>query len=516
MTETTPLLATPSVNSQTRFLDDGLDPSKSSQSREEQAPRHSQWRTEIRPLLSSSLPLVGTYLLQYFYNLIIILFVSHLGTQALAAVSLAITTMNIIGFAIFEGMATALDTLCAQSYGSGNPKLVGLHVQRMVLLLLLVSVPVGAVWIFSPWWLAKVVPQKELAAMAGAFLRVSLVGVPGYAVFEAGKRFVQAQGNFRAGLVVLILCAPVNLGLNWLLVFVRLFSLALRCCAWWLTDRRSLQYLDLGILGAALAAALTNTVRPGLLILYIHLFAPDTLRCWPGFTTAAFKNWGSMMSLSFSSALMTLCEWFAFEILSFSTSYLSIAHLAAHTFLNTACILTWHIPFSVSVVMSTRLGQLIGAGTTDAARRACKTYSVIAFAIGVLDMAIVLVLLLGIINPLFILDPTVRLHVLRSVPLLVLFQLFDALNCCVTGVVRGLGRQTIGGWVTFAVNYLLAVPLAVWLELGSPGIGLRGIWAGTGLGQLMIAVILGTILSRMDWEICVEEARRREEVVEED
>jgi hypothetical protein len=179
------------------------------------------FKSESALIVKYSTPLIGTYLLQYSYNLITILVVSRLGTDELAAVSLGLTTMNIVGFAIFEGMATSLDTLCAQAYGSGNLKLVGLHTQRMILFLLLVATPIGALWICSPWILGEIVPQKELAVMAGSFLRISLIGVPGYAIFEAGKRFVQAQGNFTASLVVLMICAPVNLVLNWLFVLVR-------------------------------------------------------------------------------------------------------------------------------------------------------------------------------------------------------------------------------------------------------------------------------------------------------
>lgn len=182
------------------------------------------WKEESKLLVSYSLPLITTYLLQYLYNLITIFVAGHIGTDALAGVSLGITTMNIVGFAIFEGMATSLDTLCAQAYGSGNPKMVGVHVQRMVLFMLLITIPIGALWICSPWILDLIVPQKNLPVLAGSFLRYSLIGVPGYATFEAGKRFLQAQGNFTAGLVILIVCAPVNILLNWLFVFVRLFS----------------------------------------------------------------------------------------------------------------------------------------------------------------------------------------------------------------------------------------------------------------------------------------------------
>jgi MATE family multidrug resistance protein len=178
------------------------------------------WAAELKILLKQSASLIGTYLLQYFYNFMIVLVASYLGTNELAAVSIGIVTMNITGYAVCEGISTSLDTLCAQAYGSGNKKLVGLHVQRMILLQLLVVIPIGIIWILSPWILRPMVPQEWLPALAGSFLRTSVIGMPGYAIFEAGKRFAQAQGNYTAGLVVLIICGPINIFLNWLFVFV--------------------------------------------------------------------------------------------------------------------------------------------------------------------------------------------------------------------------------------------------------------------------------------------------------
>ena len=214
------------------------------------------WKHETSWILRNSVQLAGTYLLQYSYNLVIILVVSRLGRDELAGVSLGITTMNICGFAIFEGIATSLDTLCLQAYGLGNLTHVGLHMQRNILLLLLVSIPIGAVWVCSPWILKSIIPQPQLAPLAGKFLRISLIGIPGYAIFEGGKRFLQAQGDFTASLVVLIVCAPVNVLLNWLFVF----------------------HLQWGVAGAALAAAPTNDLRPALLLLYVIFITPSALQ----------------------------------------------------------------------------------------------------------------------------------------------------------------------------------------------------------------------------------------------
>lgn len=270
------------------------------------------WRSELALLLKYSLPLIATYLLQYSFFVITIMIAGHLGADDLAAASIGATTMNVIGLSILEGMATALDTLCAQAYGSGHKVGVGLHIQRMIALMGLSLVPVGLAWIFSPWILPLFVKQHHLAVKAGVFLQYSLVGLPGYGAFEAGKRFLQAQGDCNVGMVVLIICAPVNAALSYWLAFP----------------------MGMGLGGAALGSALSNNLRFILLMLYIMSpLGKWSHVCWGGLSRDALRNWGPMVSLSFAGVIVLIGEWAAFEILTFSTSYLSTGHLAAQTLL---------------------------------------------------------------------------------------------------------------------------------------------------------------------------------------
>lgn len=66
----------------------------------------------------------------------------------------------------------------------------------------------------------KIVPEPQIAVLAGRYLRVILIGAPAYACFESGKRYLQAQGLFSASLYVLLICAPLNVFMNWLFVWV--------------------------------------------------------------------------------------------------------------------------------------------------------------------------------------------------------------------------------------------------------------------------------------------------------
>lgn len=104
---------------------------------------------------------------------------------------------------------------------AGRKTLVGLQLQRMVYFLWVITVPIAIVWAFGTQILEVIVPEKETAALAGQYLKVLIIGAPGYAAFEAGKRFVQAQGMFSATLVILLICAPLNAVLHYVFVWVR-------------------------------------------------------------------------------------------------------------------------------------------------------------------------------------------------------------------------------------------------------------------------------------------------------
>ncbi len=161
-----------------------------------------------------------TFLLQYSLTVSSIFTVGHLGKVELGAVSLASMTATITGFAVYQGLVTSLDTLCAQAYGSGRKKLVGLQMQRMIYFLWLLTIPIAILWLNGEAILRRIVPDPEVAVLAGRYLRILVIGAPGYACFESGKRFVQAQGLFSASLYVLLFCAPLNAFMNWLFVWV--------------------------------------------------------------------------------------------------------------------------------------------------------------------------------------------------------------------------------------------------------------------------------------------------------
>ena len=396
----------------------------------ETTPQH-----EAKLIAQYSWPIILAALLQYSIPVASVFTVGHLGKIELGAVSLGSMTANITAYAVYQGLATSLDTLCAQAYGSGHKQLVGLYCQKMVCLLWGVTIPIGIVWLFSHQILGAIIPEQKTVELAALYLKVLLIGAPGWAAFESGKRFVQAQGIFRATLYVLLVLAPVNALLHWLFVWK---------LAW-------------GFVGAPFAVAITNDLLPVGLALYVRFI--DGSSCWSRPSYDIFHDWKPMIKLALPGFLMIEAEWLALEILTLSASYLDSTHLAAQSVLMTMATLGTQTPMNLGIAASTRVANLIGAGSSSAARLSAKVAFFIATLQGVLSI-IVFVSLRNYIPFLFTADDEVAYLITETLPLIACFEMAEALSNICNGLLRGIGRQEVGGYVALLFFYLVRIRLS--------------------------------------------------------
>lgn len=175
----------------------------------------------------------------------------------------------------------------------------------------------------------------------------------------------------------------------------------------------------------------------------------------------------------------------------------------------TLAVAMYHVPFSVGVAVSTRLGNLIGAGSLSAARTATKTYIATFFAIGLVDFTF-LAAFHNILPRAFTSDPEVVTIVATVLPLLAAFQFADSTTAMVNALLRGLGKQNIGGWCNLFVYYIVAVPLALFLCFPRD-LKLVGLWAGCAVGSSCITISEGIYLKVYDWSKAAEDAKERNE-----
>lgn len=443
------------------------------------------WKYETKLLISSSTPLIATFVLQYSMQFASIFSLGHLGRTELAAASLASMSASITLIAFAQGIATSLDTLCAQSFGANQPHLVGLHLQRCLLLLLLCLVPIAAVWFSSEHIFLSLSQPPEIAYLSSLYLKMLFIGTPGYVGFEALKRFTAAQGNFRVSTYSLFLAAPVNAILNYVLV--------------WHPD------FGIGFAGGPLSMSISFWLMFIQMVLYVKY--GKSRHSWHGFTWQAFHHWGPMLSLALPGCLMTCSEWFAYEIMAFSSSFLGVVPLGAQAILSTTGSLVYQIPFAAAVGISARIGNLLGAGLARPARTACVVGLTLSGIIGVL-VGIAIIALRYDWGRLFSDDYEVVTLAAKLLPLCALFNLADSVQVITAGILRGQGKQHIGAWLNLIGYYVLAIPLGLLLCFKTE-MGLAGLWIGMCVAIWLISIIQAYYVAYVDWDALVEDVQIR-------
>lgn len=214
-----------------------------------------------------------------------------------------------------------------------------------------------------------------------------------------------------------------------------------------------------------------------------------------------------MVRLALPGLVMVEAECLAFEVLTLASSYLGTTPLAAQSVLSTISSITFQIPFPLSIAGSTRIANLIGATLVKAAKTSAKVSMSGAVLVGLFNM-LFLSIFRSHIPRLFSSDPEVTNLVAQVLPLCAAFQLFDALAANCNGILRGLGRQEIGGYVQLFCYYAVAMPISMGTTFAL-GWGLWGLWSGVALALALVSSIEGVFLSRVDWDRSVEEAMTR-------
>lgn len=453
---------------------------------------HTTTKRELIYLAQASMPLTITFLLQYSLTVASVFSVGHLGKNELGAVSLASMTANITGFALIQGLATCLDTLCAQAYGAKSYHQVGEYFQKCTLMILVFFLPVGVLWYFSHPVLTFLVDEPELVTLSVRYLRIVIFSIPAYVSFECGKRFVQAQGNFHASTMVLAICAPVNAVLNYLLVWD--------------------PAVGLGFIGAPIAVAISTWLMAILLFLYVVFI--DGRKCWGGLSYRIFQKWGVMIRLAIPGVIMVEAEFLAFEILTLAASRFGTAALAAQSVVATTMSLFYQIPFAVGIAASTRVANFVGASLSQSAKTSSYVSLVISVLIGIFDCSICYYFRYTIGHA-FSDDEEVVEMVAKLVPVIMIAHFFDCPGAILAGLLRGMGRQSIGGYLNFFLYYIIAVPLSLYLAF-TKDMRLAGLWLGICLALVTLVLCETIYLFYCDWDEIIKEAEARQQLAEEE
>ncbi|KAI8895698.1 mate-domain-containing protein [Globomyces pollinis-pini] len=441
-------------------------------------------------------PVLTSYVVKYSINVASVFSLGHFGTKYLAASALTTMLCNVTGFSLGSGMNSALDTLCSQAFtGSPDPHALGKHLQRGFIVNSLMAIPIIGLWLYTEPILLLLGQDAEISRLSGIFAAWMIPGLLPYLFTDCCQRYLQCQGIMKPNLYIMLVASPVNMFLQWLLVWSK---------------------YSIGIIGAPIATSITNCLIFGLTILYIKFI--EGYECWGGFAWKESMDWKqiySFVKLGVPGILMTCSEWWAFEIVALAAGLLGDDILAAQTVVLNTGSLFFCVPLGLSIATATRIGNSLGANQPVASKTVAATSYILASTLATSNL-IVLVIVKDVWGYLYTSDEHVVRLVANVLPIAALFQLTDGLcgmlvyflKCIAVagGILRGCGQQKLGGIINVVGYYAIGLPLGGLLTF-KYNMGLNGLWIGLIVGETFVSLVaLYYIIWKTDWNVQAQRA----------
>lgn len=292
-------------------------------------------------MLRFCLPILLGNIMQQFYNMVDAAVVGHfVGTGALAAVgATGSITFLIIGFV--DGMCAGFCIPVAQSFGSGDKKMLRRCVMNIIYLSAFFAVVLTVGTSLSLRWMLTAMDfPADIYNDSLIYLRVIFLGIPVTILYNTSAALMRAMGNSRTPLMVLMMASVMNIVLD--LVFVCVFHLA--------------------VFGVALATMISQTASGIVCLTYILRNYPDLRafespeeRRFSGHISRRLVLSGLPMALQYSITAI------GSVLIQAAVNNLGSVVVASVTAANKVQSFV-HLPFStLGVTISTWCGQNMGA-----------------------------------------------------------------------------------------------------------------------------------------------------------
>ncbi|NXG59170.1 S47A1 protein, partial [Hemiprocne comata] len=439
---------------------------------------------DAKKLLVLAGPLILIQLLIFLIHLVSSIFCGHLGKVELASVTLAIAVINVTAISVGYGLSSACDTLISQTYGSKNLLRVGVILQRAILILLLCCFPCCAILINIEQFLLLIHQDPEVSRLTQRYVMVFVPALPAVFLYNLETKYLQNQMIMWPLVLSGVVGNVVNVIANCIFLYV----------------------LHLGIIGSAWANTVAQYSQTIFLFLYI-IGKKLHVKTWGGWSSECLLEWDSFTSLAVPSMLMVCIEWWTYEIGSFLIGLLSVVELSAQSIIYEVSVVAFMIPLGLGTAASVQVGNALGAGDIETAKRSSST-SLLCTGFFCVAVGAILAASKDVLGYIFTRDKEIVDLVAWVMPVYIVFHLFEAMCGACSGVLRGIGKQKFGAILNAVSYYGVGLPLAAVL-LFVAKIGVIGLWLSMLICVSLLCTSFIAFISRMDWRTAAEKAQRR-------
>ncbi|KAK9682687.1 hypothetical protein RND81_10G089300 [Saponaria officinalis] len=449
-----------------------------------------QTSQELRSLGKITYPTIFTGALLFSKSIISVLFLSHLGFLELAGGSFAISFANISGHSIMKGLSMAMEPICCQAYGAKRWSILTQTHNKTVILLLIAAIPIIALWLAMEPILLWSGQDREFTEIVEEYITYAIFELLAQAYLNVLKNFIRSQSIttpiYVSAIIAIILHGPIN----YLLTIT----------------------LKLGVKGVALSTGLCSLNM--IIGILVYLYKSDsTLKPWDRTTgTGSSHGWKPLLGSALPSTFSVSLEWWWYEIMLLICSRLNNpqANIATMGIVMQLTGLLYVIPHSLSLGMSTCIGNELGADQPAKAKKIAVIGIAAAFGLGIMASVVTFVLKEKL-GKLYTKEQEILKMISEVLPLLGLCEIGNFPQTTATGILRGSARQDVVAYIHFSSFYVIGLPIALVASFVFK-MGFIGPWIGHAAAQVSCVVIMLYILVRTNWE---DQARKAKELTRE-
>ncbi len=432
-----------------------------------------------RMTLLLAIPMILEMAMESVFAIVDILFVSALGTDAIATVGLTDSVITLL-YAIAIGLSMGATALVARRMGEKEPGKACIAAGQVLWLGAFVSVAVGLVGLFL---------AQDILILMGAE----------ESVIETGENYTRIMFGACFSIVFLFLINAIFRGAG---------DAAIAMRALWLANGINIildpcfiygygPFPEMGVTGAAVATNIGRSV--GVLYGLYFLFGSDgRLQLHMQHLALRVKIVWSLVRISFGGILQFTVATVSWVFLMSIVSDFGSDAVSGYTIAVRVVMFTILPAWGLSNATATLVGQNLGAGLPD--RAETTTWAVAKYNAIYMAFAAVLLLLFdrAILSP-FISEAAVMEYAVQCLRIFAYGLVFWGYGMAVIQAFNGAGDTMTPTWINVFCFWIVQVPLAYTLAL-ELGIGPVGVFWAVFVADVLAGIVGVIVFMRGGWK----------------
>ena len=399
-------------------------------------------------------PLMLSYALNTTQSIIDMFWVGRLGSISIAAVAMSATVIMVLVTLIF-GISTGTIALVSQNIGAGRKEEANSVASQSILLSLISSVVVAFIGFLFAEKLFKILgASPEVISVGTDYLRILLLG--GWAMFIlfVGNALLQGSGDVVVPMIAIIIANVLNIILDPIFIF-------------------GIGVSPMGTKGAALASVISQMVAC-IFILYVLFKGRSHVRIRLKEFGLKIKIISQILKIGIPSSLQMFSRTIMALIMMNIVASFSTNAVAAYG-IGMRLQMVFLMPaFALGTTAATLVGQNLGAGKIDQAKKSALIATALDLIIMVLTGVIFFIFAKQVIS-IFSSNKEVISIGCAYLKVTSLFYGFAALSIVLKRALSGAGDTVVPMIIVFVSLLIIQIPLAFILP-GFFNLGLDGVW----------------------------------------